>query len=193
MSATGFGQPVSVTLVQAAQRGQNTAQRQLFEQFQRPVLQTLFGLCHDREQAKDWAQEVFLQAFAKLPQLREPQAFGGWLKKSAINYALAQLRKQHLDLDLDSDYQQLLDTNADPSQTADWHSFGELENILPVLTAAERSLVWLYLVEDYNHNELAAMFDTNAATVRKRYQRALEKLRQAQQFDAPTGGPNDVS
>lgn len=66
------------TLVRAAQRGDRVAFGRLYEQYGRLVhgIALAYVSYHD---AEDLAQNVFLKAMEKMPGLREPAAFGGWL------------------------------------------------------------------------------------------------------------------
>jgi RNA polymerase sigma factor (sigma-70 family) len=65
----------------ASIREQHTAFAVLVERFQEMALTTALGASEDVESARDACQEAFLLAWRKLPALREPAAFGGWLKR----------------------------------------------------------------------------------------------------------------
>lgn len=173
---SGFGSDISPDTIRAAQTGRRDAQRMIFEVFQRPVLSLLRGLCNDPELARDLAQDVFVQAFAKVDQLRDAAAFGGWLKQLALNTAFAHFRRP-------TNQQKPLE-NEPETVTTDWHSqadwlsqVADVGTLLKVLDDDERLLVWLFVVEDYSHQELADQFGISATAVRQRYHRALQKLR----------------
>lgn len=174
----GFGTPIAASIIRQAQQGRRDAQRQIFETFQSVVLTSLIGLCRDPELARDLAQDVFLQAFSKVKQLRDSAAFGGWLKQITVNTALAHFRKQQ-GLTFTSD--EPLELVADEQfQQADWLSqCDDIQQLMQCLSNAEQQLVWLYLVEEYSHAELATLYAVPAATIRQRYHRALKKLQQA--------------
>lgn len=179
----GFGTPIATTIIRQAQQGRRDAQRQIFETFQTVVLTSLIGLCRDRELARDLAQEVFLQAFTKVKQLRDTTAFGGWLKQITVNTALAHFRK-HAWFTLDT-AEQLEPVAEQHYQQADWLSrCDDIQQLMQCLSNAEQQLVWLYLVEEYSHEELSALYEVPAATIRQRYHRALKKLQQAANYGA---------
>ena len=174
----GFGTPIAARIIWQAQQGRRDAQRELFEAFQHIVLTSLIGICRNTDVARDLAQDVFIQVFAKLHQLRDTSAFGGWLKQLTVNTALAHLRKQPWQ-SLPTDEHENAITEIDYQQ-ADWLSrCDDIDQLMQCLTAAEQQLVWLYLVEDYSHQQLAEMYALPAATIRQRYHRALKKLQQA--------------
>ncbi len=174
----GFGTPIAESIIRQAQQGRRDAQREIVETFQQTVLTSLLGICRNHELARDLAQDVFLQVFAKVNQLRDVKAFGGWLKQLTVNTALGHLRKHQshwLVADDGTD-------NADESayQQADWLSrCDDIDQLMQCLGDAEQQLIWLYLVEDYSHEEIAELYQLPAATVRQRYHRALKKLQLA--------------
>ena len=65
----------------ASIRDQHAAFATLVERFEKMALSTSLAACDDLESARDACQEAFLLAWRKLPALREPAAFGGWLKR----------------------------------------------------------------------------------------------------------------
>ncbi|PTB85272.1 RNA polymerase subunit sigma-24 [Pseudidiomarina aestuarii] len=178
--STGFGSEISPDTIRAAQEGRRDAQRVIFEVFQRPVLTLLRGLCREPELARDLAQDVFVQAFAKLNQLRETSAFGGWLKQLTLNTAFAYFRRP-------TNQNHSIEDEAE-SESDDWHSqadwlsrVDDIEALFSVLNDEERLIVWLFVVEDYTHQELAEQFAISATAVRQRYHRALQKLKDRSQ------------
>jgi RNA polymerase sigma-70 factor (ECF subfamily) len=62
-------------------REQHAAFALLVERFEAMAFGTALRACPDPETARDAGQEAFLAAWRLLPRLREPAAFGGWLKR----------------------------------------------------------------------------------------------------------------
>jgi RNA polymerase sigma-70 factor (ECF subfamily) len=65
----------------ASIREQHSAFAELVERFEAMALTTALDASEDLESARDACQEAFLLAWRKLAALREPAAFGGWLKR----------------------------------------------------------------------------------------------------------------
>lgn len=171
---SGFGQVTDEITLAAAASGQSRAQQVIFERYKNAVVRTLIGLCHDRELARDLAQDAFLQAFSKLHQVRNYRAFGGWLKQLTIRTALSYFRAQP---PVSEAIQEETIDSEQWSTQADWLiQLRDIETLIAQLNDQERLTVWLHLGEGYNHQEIAELLDEQAATVRKRYQRALHKL-----------------
>ena len=73
--------PDMISLVQRAQQGDRQAYGVLYERFQPHVCALAFAHVRDAHEAQELAQEVLVQAFVKIGQLREPAAFPGWLRQ----------------------------------------------------------------------------------------------------------------
>ena len=83
---------------------QHLAFTALVERFEDAALATALASCHDLESARDACQEAFLLAWRLLPRLREPAAFGGWLKRLVRTRCARGRRRQggrarHLELE----------------------------------------------------------------------------------------------
>jgi RNA polymerase sigma-70 factor (ECF subfamily) len=82
-------------VVEQAQGGGASAQRWLFERFQRPVLAfCLVATRRNPEQAKDLLQEAFLKAFRSIGSLRDPERFEGWLFAITANVCRDRLKAE---------------------------------------------------------------------------------------------------
>jgi len=75
-----------IELILQAQNGDKKAFEKLYNQYHAKLYQYISGLCYERNlDAEDVVQETFVQAWKKLGTLKEPKAFGSWLKKIAKN------------------------------------------------------------------------------------------------------------
>jgi RNA polymerase sigma-70 factor (ECF subfamily) len=79
-------EPELTSVVRAAQAGDRTAQRAIFDRHQGEML----GFClvaagGDRDRALDLLQDTFVRVYRALPTLRDPEKFRGWLFAVAAN------------------------------------------------------------------------------------------------------------
>jgi RNA polymerase sigma-70 factor (ECF subfamily) len=73
-------------LVRSAQAGDGEAFAELYQRFARMVHGVVLARIA-RTEVDDVVQDVFMAAFERLGELREPAAFGGWLAAIARNRA----------------------------------------------------------------------------------------------------------
>src|SRR5438309_11590096 len=86
-----------IALVRAAQRGDRQAFGDLFERFERHVMAIGLRRLGDYGEAQELCQDVFIQAMKKIRQLREPQAFAGWLRAITNRMAINRLVRRPID------------------------------------------------------------------------------------------------
>jgi RNA polymerase sigma-70 factor (ECF subfamily) len=79
-------------LVLAAQAGDSEAFGQLVERHERAVYALANRRLNNHAESQELAQEVFVKAFQRIDQLRQPECFSGWLRsittRMAINRAV---------------------------------------------------------------------------------------------------------
>jgi RNA polymerase sigma-70 factor (ECF subfamily) len=67
--------------------------RTLVERYQSMVFHTCMGFLHDKDDADDLTQEVFIQAYQSLNKFKGDSAFSTWIYRIAINASLNRVRK----------------------------------------------------------------------------------------------------
>ncbi len=77
--------PPDAELARASQAGDAAAFAELMQRYERLVFKIAYNKSGNRADAEDLCQEIFLHAFRSLPNLRDPQAFLGWLMAIANN------------------------------------------------------------------------------------------------------------
>ncbi|MGP1609657.1 MAG: RNA polymerase sigma factor, partial [Burkholderiales bacterium] len=108
--------------------------------------------------------------------LRDPGAFGGWLKRIAVNAWLAEARR--VPAPIDDDENAFL-AAADPAPSPERSAGGmDLERALARLSRAERLCVVLAHGEGMTHAEIAEAIGLPLGTVKSHVLRGSEKLKQ---------------
>ena len=92
------------TLIEQARAGDEAAFEELMRRYKRPVLNFIYRLLSDAEEAEDIAQEVFVRVYRSLRGYSPRTRFSTWLFTVARNAAIDRLRwrKRHPTVPLDS-------------------------------------------------------------------------------------------
>src|SRR5712692_5636058 len=80
-------------LVLRAREGDRAAFGELVERFQPTVYAISLARLRNPVEAQELAQEVFLHAMRKLPQLRDVQCFPGWLRQITVRMAINRMTR----------------------------------------------------------------------------------------------------
>ena len=81
-------------LIRRSKEGDAAAFGEIVRRYQQPVYAAAFQIVRDPTAAQDLAQEAFISAFAALADLKSEDAFPSWLRRIALNKALASLKEQ---------------------------------------------------------------------------------------------------
>lgn len=80
-------------LVKRLQRSDETAFRELVEEYQDKVFNTCFSFVKNTDDADDLTQEVFIEVFHSIHKFREDSKLSTWIYRITINKSLEHLRK----------------------------------------------------------------------------------------------------
>jgi RNA polymerase sigma-70 factor (ECF subfamily) len=159
-------------LVGAAQAGDNHAFATLYRQQAGALMPMLWRLAGgDRGLAEDWLQEAFVQAWRKLGQLRDPAAFAGWLRRLAVNVALADRRRGRL---------ATVDLEVEPgAPEPPWPAADlDLERAIAALPDRARQVLVLFHLSDLGHAEIAELLGVDVGTSKAQLHRARQLIKE---------------
>ncbi|PYR54848.1 MAG: sigma-70 family RNA polymerase sigma factor [Acidobacteria bacterium] len=156
--------------VRAARAGDQLAFERLYDRYARIV----HGLLLARVPANDvddLVQDVFLTAWRRLDDLRDPAAFGGWIAMIARNRALDFRRRSADEVSLPDDLPARGETGALAEANA-------ILDVIRRLPEAYRDTLVLRLVEGLSGPEIAERTGLTAASVRVNLHRGMKQLRE---------------
>ncbi len=160
------------SVVALAMAGNNGAFEELVRRRQGAIRRLMRQLSNNPVLADDLAQEAFFQAWLKLRTLRAPGAFGGWLKRIAVNVFLRYIRRTEPEVaDPDEIDSYPANSGRDVSMQMD------LANALALLRPVERLCVVLAHAERMSHGEICSATGLPLGTVKSHVARGSQRLR----------------
>jgi len=165
-------------LVVAAQAGNRDAFAELVERFQGSVFHTALRKTGDVADAQELVQDVFVQALRKIGQLREPEAFGGWLRsitsRLAINRAVRGRTAQPMENDvLEAN---CLEDDTPPVVALRHERVRHVRAGLRRLKAMDRNTLVAFYVEGQSLAEMSTKFASPIGTIKRRLHTARKRL-----------------
>jgi len=154
--------------IRAVAAGDQDAFAQLYADYVRMVHAIVLGRVPRRD-VDDLVQDVFLIAYTRVAELREPAAFGGWIATIARNRATDHLRQSREQVELPEDL-----PGGDPIQA---ETFAVLE-VVRKLPEAYRETLLMRLVEGMSGAEIAERSGLTPASVRVNLHRGMKLLRE---------------
>jgi len=167
-------------LIEACRHQNRNAQIRIYELYFKALYNTSLRIVSITAEAEDIMQESFLEAFRKIEDYRGEGSFGAWLKRIVVNNSINHLRKKREMISLDESTFELRDPAPEEQEYSE-NVFCRLEEIregIKKLPENYRILISLHLLEGYDHEEMAEIFNTTNGNIRVKYLRAKQKLLQ---------------
>jgi RNA polymerase sigma-70 factor (ECF subfamily) len=139
---------------------------------------TSLRIVNDSMEAEDIMQESFLSAFEKIDTYSGTVSFGAWLKKIVINRSLDVLgKKKAIFEDIDFHIGIRDDSQEDLIRKEEVDIMvEEVKEAINRLPDGYRIILSLYLLEGYDHDEIAEILKISSSTSRSQLSRAKQKL-----------------
>jgi RNA polymerase sigma-70 factor (ECF subfamily) len=133
-------------------------------------------MLNSQEEAEDLLQEAFSEAFSKLKSFRFESSFGAWIKRIVVNRCINYLKKRRVELTL----VESIPEKGSPYQEEEVDIQFEVEKIykaMELLPHGYRIIFSLYLIEGYDHSEIAQIMEISESTSKSQFSRAKQKIK----------------
>jgi len=164
-------------LIDDCRKGSTKAQFEIYKLYYKAMFNTSLRLVNDRMEAEDVMQEAFLSAFRNLDSYKEEVSFGAWLRKIVINRSLDVLKKRRVQFELIDERKAVIAEEQESFTFEDAvQKVAEIKQVIAEMPDNYRILITLYLIEGYDHEEIAQILGMTNAAVRTGYSRAKKRL-----------------
>jgi RNA polymerase sigma-70 factor, ECF subfamily len=166
-------------LVDRAKLGDKLAYGELVKRFQGSVYAMALTRVRDPLEAEELTQEVFVHGMKKLPQLRDPRCFAGWLRKITARMAINRLTRRG---PLSGTEPEFLDNvqarNEAPLEEIErGEAKAELHAGLKRLKQLDRLTLEAFYLRGRSLQQMSQEFETPVGTIKRRLHVARQRLK----------------
>ena len=165
-------------VIESCKKGDVRAQYQLYSLYNKAMYNICYRMTGLQEEAEDMLQESFSYAFSKLGYFRFESSFGAWLKRIVVNTCINHLKKRKVDL-------VYTEQHNDPPPDNDYVDYDEIKfkveqvnKAVDKLPEGYRIVFSLYLLEGYDHKEIAEILGVSESTSKSQFLRAKQKIKE---------------
>lgn len=182
-------------LVDKAKLGDREAYGELVVRFQNSVYAMALARVRDPIEAQELAQEVFVHAMRKLPQLRDARCFAGWLRRMCARMAINRLTRKGpvfgaepevLD-GVEGDFRTPDELLVLAEEKADLHAG------LRKLKDLDRSTLEAFYLRGRSLKQMAREFETPVGTIKRRLHVARARLKDVLEGREPGTGAESMA
>ena len=162
------------TLVEQCKTGHASSQYELYSLYVDAMYNVALRFLGNKEDAEDMVQDSFVDAFKKLNSFKYESSFGAWLKRIVINKSINYLKAKRIPVvPMEQHEFHLTDEEAVSEEVVD---IKKVKMGIARLPMGYQQIINLYLIEGYDHVEIAEILDITTSTSKSQYHRAKKKL-----------------
>ena len=171
--------PTEQRAIAAVKSGDAGSYDYLVSKYMKRVVSIAWGIVRNADDAEDLAQEAFVKAYQTIERFKPGEPFGPWIYRIVTNLALDVLKHRQR-----FRHEELTDSHpAARGDRADLSAFSNelarrIDAAIQALPEMQRVVARLFLVEHFEHAEIAAMTQLSEGTVRSHLSLARAKLRE---------------
>ena len=167
-------------IIEACKRGNQQAQFNLYRLYSKAMYNICLRMMKNELDAEDMLQNSFIDVFRKLDSFKFESSIGAWIKRIVINNCINSLKKKRLNVQSLEDHpvERNNFVSEDVEEIPVGLSVDMVNQALHLLPDGYRVVFSLYLLEGYDHQEIAEILGVSVATSKSQYSRAKKKLRE---------------
>jgi len=169
-------QDIHRDIIELSKAGNSQAQFQLYQLYAKAMYNICYRIMNNREEAEDMLQESFTEAFMKIDTFRFESAFGAWMKRITVNKCINALKKRKAEMV----YTDTMPVSGYEAEDFDPQGLTveQVQRALEEMPEGYRLVFSLFLLEGYDHGEIAQILGISESTSKSQYARARQKIQQ---------------
>jgi RNA polymerase sigma factor (sigma-70 family) len=163
--------------------GDSNAYGELVKKYQNYVFTLALRFTHNREDAEEVAQDIFIKAFRSLADFKGNSKFSTWLYTIVYTTSITFLRKRRLEttsIDDENTFLQLENQDSGFNANVVEHKskMAMLNQAISMLSADDAQLITLFYKGEQSLDEIGTVLGVEANTVKVRLHRARTRLKE---------------
>lgn len=162
-------------IIDEMKQGRTDAFERCYQLISPQIFTVIYKICRNKDTSQELLQDTFIDIFENLHCYKPKQSFLAWAKRIAFNNTLNFIKKQkrvvlmedlpEAAFEIDCGItQQLIDSQL-------------IESLFAKVTEIERLILWLFIVEQYNHEEIAVLVSKTPSYSKSIVSRVLKRIR----------------
>ncbi len=162
-------------IIEKCRQGDRDAHYQLYKLYSRSMYSIGYRIVNNEAEAEDVLQEAFINAFNSLHHYRGDATFGSWLKRIVVNKAINVLKRRKTERFPENEDFDVPEEGE--TQQEFKFSIEQVKRAIESLPDGYRSVLSLYLLEGYDHSEIAEIHGISESTSKSQFNRSKKKIR----------------
>ncbi|MGD1839543.1 MAG: RNA polymerase sigma factor [Thermonemataceae bacterium] len=162
--------------IEGCRQGDRKAQKEIYRLYAKGMLNVSMRILNEMTEAEDVLQEAFVDMFKKIHTFKGESSFGAWFKRIIVNKSINQLKKRKTYQKMIAQYEPPEEVTTEANEVTSWR-LERVQKGIQQLPDGFRTVLTLYLIEEYSHKEIAQTLGITESTSKSQLNRAKTKLR----------------
>jgi RNA polymerase sigma-70 factor (ECF subfamily) len=167
---------LNTQLIEDCKKNCAKAQMQLYDLYCEAMFAIANRYVNDTQLAEDIMQDAFIKVFKNIEKFKGEVTIGAWIKRIVINQSLDYLKKKKIELI------SIEERELDVVEDNDWNvndavNISIIHSAINNLPEKYKVVLNLYLIEGYDHQEIAQVLNITEVASRSQLMRGKNKLK----------------
>jgi RNA polymerase sigma factor (sigma-70 family) len=174
MNLNGDFLDINAVLVKRASEGDEGAFNEIYNNISGKMYSLCLRYANSTDEANDFFQDGFIKLYKNLSAFRDDGSFEGWARRIFVTTSLDSLKKKRIPFaDLDENF----NIESPSDSVFDKLSMDHLMKIINDLPPGYRTIINLYVIEDYSHKEIGEMLGITESGSKSKLHKARTYLK----------------
>ena len=164
-------------LIRGCIKEDESSQREVFHKYAGKMLAVCQRYARNSMDAEDIVQDAFIKVFDKIRQFKSEGSFEGWIRKIVVNTALKKYTIIRYEKEISGYEVKERDESTMEATAYSQITEKELMGLINNLPDGYRMIFNLYVIEGYQHEEIAEMLKIQPGTSRSQLVKARNMLK----------------
>lgn len=167
-------------IIERCKAGDRVSQYKLYQLYGKAMYSICVRLLNQKEWAEDVLQDAFVDVFMQLNSFRYESTLGAWIKRLVVNKCINALTKKKIEF-VKMETIAKVDIK-DVDETIDEEELSltvaKVKQAMCQLADGYRVVFSLYMLEGYDHEEIAEILGVSESTSKSQLMRAKQKIKE---------------
>lgn len=168
---------IQLQLLTDCKEGAEGGFERLYKHFYSFSMSVCYRYVRNEGEAMEIVNDSFLNIYKKIDSFDLSRPFKPWLRRILVNNSINYIKKNSKYLPVDSDEYFEAETASVENDGVQNLSYKELLDLVQELSPAYRAVFNMYVIDGYNHEEIAERLNISINTSKSNLSRAREGLR----------------
>lgn len=169
-----------IQVAQEIANGNQIVFEKFFEEYKLKVMNLCYGMVHNKDEAEDLVQDVFIEIFSSAKNFQGKSKLSTWLYRIAVNKTINHLRKNKIKkffLNIDDNENCLINEERIDLTIEEREKITHLHKVIDNLPSKQKTAIILFVYDELPQKEVAEVMGCSVSAIEVLIFRAKQSIK----------------